>query len=185
MVAMIPTKGSEGAEQIANLIRQVIEMAHIANLNILSFGADGAKSEFNAQSIIMNEALDFLEYKDSFYKIHFKVPIYNGKLFIRVQDPKHAKKTARNQMFSGAKLLSLGIDTVCYDQLFELAHRSQHFLLKRDVLNVDKQDDGAALRTFHSNNLMQIPVNNTLTDETIGLFVYLFILGNYLYNFLF
>ena len=128
MVAMIPTKGNEGAEQIAHLIRQVIKMAYTANLNILSFGADGARSEFNAQSIIMNEALDFLEYKDTFYKIHFKVPIYNSKSFIRVQDPKHAKKTARNQMFSGAKLLSLGIDTICYDQLFELAHRSQYFL---------------------------------------------------------
>ena len=182
MVAMIPTKGNEGAVQIAHLIRQVIEMAYTANLNILSFGADGARSEFNAQSIIMNEASDFLEYKDSFYKIHFKVPIYNGRPFIRIQDPKHAKKTARNQIFSGAKLLSLGIDTVRYDQLFELAHKSQHFLLKRDVLNVDKQDDGAALRTFHSNNLMQIPVNDILTDETIGLFVYLFVLGNYFTN---
>src|ERR1044071_314275 len=154
MVAMILTKGNKGAEQIAHLIRQVIEMAYTANLNILSFRADGARSEFNAQSIIMNEALDFLEYKDTFYKIHFKVPIYNGKPFIRVQDPKHAKKTARNQMFSEAKLLLLGIYTICYDQLFELAHQSQHFLLKRDVLNVDKQDDGAALRTFYSNNLM-------------------------------
>ena len=57
---MIPIKGDEGADQIAQLIRQVIEMAHIVNLNILSFGADGARSEFNAQSIIMNEASDFL-----------------------------------------------------------------------------------------------------------------------------
>ena len=122
MVAMIPTKGNEGAEQIACLVRQIIDMAHMANLNILSFGADGARSEFNAQTIITNEASNFLEYKDSFYKIHFKAPIYNGKPFIRVQDPKHAKKTARNQIFSGAKLLSLGINTVRYDQLFELAH---------------------------------------------------------------
>ena len=178
MVAMIPTKGNEGAEQIACLIRQIIEMAHMANLNILSFGADGARSEFNAQTIITNEASNFLEYKDSFYKIHFKASIYNGKPFIRVQDPKHAKKTARNQIFSGAKLLSLGIDTVRYDQLFKLAHQSQHFLLKRDVLNVDKQDDGAAFRTFHSNNLTQIPVDGILTNETNGLFVYLFVLGN-------
>ncbi len=48
MVAMILTKGSEEAEQIANLIRQIIEMAHIANLNILSFEADRVRSEFNA-----------------------------------------------------------------------------------------------------------------------------------------
>ncbi|CAJ0903251.1 8617_t:CDS:2, partial [Entrophospora sp. SA101] len=40
-----------------------------------------------------------------------------------------------------------------------------------------KQDDNAALRTFHSNNLMQIPVNGNLTEESIGLFVYLFVLG--------
>lgn len=73
-------------------MRQVIEMSHIANLNILSFGADGARSEFNAQSIIMNEASNFLEYKDFFYKIHFKAPMYNGNPFIRIQDLKHAKK---------------------------------------------------------------------------------------------
>ncbi|CAB5350522.1 uncharacterized protein OCT59_025811 [Rhizophagus irregularis] len=58
-------------------MRQVIEISHIANLNILSFGADGARSEFNAQSIIMNEPSNFLEYKDFFYKIHFKAPMYN------------------------------------------------------------------------------------------------------------
>ncbi|CAG8739281.1 21526_t:CDS:2, partial [Gigaspora rosea] len=134
--AMLPTKGNEDAEQIACLIHQIIKLSHLANLNILSFGTDGTRSEFNAQSIITNEASNFLEYKDSFYKIHFKAPLYNNKLFIRIQNPKHAKKTARNQIFSCARLLSLGIST--------------HFLLKHDVLNVDKQDDGAALHTFYS-----------------------------------
>ncbi|GBB95493.1 hypothetical protein RclHR1_02550005 [Rhizophagus clarus] len=61
MIVMILTKGNKRAEQIAYLIRQVIEMSHIVNLNILSFGADGARSEFNAQSIIMKEASNFLE----------------------------------------------------------------------------------------------------------------------------
>ncbi|CAB4439129.1 unnamed protein product [Rhizophagus irregularis] len=51
---------------------------------------------------------------------------------------------------------------------FELAHQSQHSLLKRDVLNVDKQDDGAALRTFHLNNLMQILVNGELCDAYLN-----------------
>ncbi|PKY40816.1 hypothetical protein RhiirA4_496095 [Rhizophagus irregularis] len=55
---------------------------------------------------------------------------------------------------------------------FELAHQSQHSLLKRDVLNVDKQDDGAALRTFHLNNLMQILVNGTL-HWTFCIFIYI------------
>lgn len=56
-----------------------------------------------------------------------------------------------NQLFTGARLLSLGIDTAQYDQLFQLAQN--HVLLKRDVINVDKQDDGAAYRISHSETL--------------------------------
>ncbi|PKC07799.1 hypothetical protein RhiirA5_500417 [Rhizophagus irregularis] len=82
-------------------MRQVIEISHIANLNILSFGADGARSEFNAQSIIMNEPSNFLEYKDFFYKIHFKAPMYNGNPFIRIQDLKHAKKGLMQILVNG------------------------------------------------------------------------------------
>ncbi|PKC63154.1 hypothetical protein RhiirA1_464123 [Rhizophagus irregularis] len=152
IVAMISTKGDEGADQIAHL----------------NSSTDDARSEFNAQSIIRNEASNFLEYKVSLYKIHFKAPLYHDKPFIRVQDPKHAKKTARNQTFSGVRHISLGIDTVRNDQLFELAHQSQHFLLKRNVLNVEKQDD--CITYFHSNTLMQISVSGTLTDD-------LFVLG--------
>ncbi|CAB4427078.1 unnamed protein product [Rhizophagus irregularis] len=92
---------------------QVRGIASKQILNIISFGADDARSEFNAQSIIRNEASNFLEYKDSLYKIHFKAPLYYDKPFIRVQDPKHVKKTARNQTFSGVRHISLGIDTNC------------------------------------------------------------------------
>ena len=87
------------------------------------------------------------------------------------------KKTARNQLFTGARLLSLGIDTARYDQLYQLAHQDEHTLLKRDVLNVDKQDDGAAYRMFHSNNLLQIIKLENISSDMIGLFIYLFILG--------
>ena len=45
---MISTKGNEGAKQIAHLIYQVIEIAYMANLNILSFKANSVRSEFNA-----------------------------------------------------------------------------------------------------------------------------------------
>ncbi|CAI2195895.1 3727_t:CDS:2, partial [Funneliformis geosporum] len=55
MVAIIPTKGNKGAEQIAHLIRQVIEMTYKANLNILSFRADDARSD-----IIGNVALEVI-----------------------------------------------------------------------------------------------------------------------------
>ena len=84
---------------------------------------------------------------------------------------------ARNQLFTGAQLLSLRIDTARYDQLYQLAHRDEYTLLKRDVLNVDKQDDGAAYRMFHSNNLLQIIKSENVPSDIIGLFIYLFVLG--------
>jgi len=147
------------------------------NINILSIGADGARSEFNAQTQIMNLSSTYFTFDDLFYNVHFKVPIINERPLVRIQDPKHAKKTARNQLFTGARLLSLGIDTARYDQLFQLAHQDNNILLKRDVLNVDKQDDGAAYRIFYSGTLAQIIESENVPSNMIGLFVYLFILG--------
>ena len=139
-------------------------------------GADGARSEFNAQKQIMNSSSTYFTFDDPFYNVHFKVPIINGRPLVCVQDPKHAKKTARNQLFTGARLLSLGIDTARYDQLYQLAHQDDHILLKRDVLNVDKQDDGAAYRLFHSDVLEQMYQNELENNEMQSLFVYLFVL---------
>ncbi|GBC05191.1 hypothetical protein RclHR1_00610003 [Rhizophagus clarus] len=177
VIAILPTKGDESAEQIFNILCTVLDFARQNNLNILSMGADGARSEFNAQTKIMNSSSTYFTFDDPFYNVHFKVPVIHGRPLVRVQDPKHAKKTARNQLFTGARHLSLGIDTVRYDQLYLLAHQDKHTLLKRDVLNVDKQDDGAAYRMFHSDNLLQIIQAENVPSDMIGLFIYLFVLG--------
>lgn len=176
-IAILPTKGDESAKQIFNILRMVLDFAHQSNINILSMGADGAQSEFNAQTQIVNSASTYYTFDDLFYDVHLKIPIINGKLLVRVQDLKHAKKTARNQLFTGAQLLSLGIDTAQYDQLFQLAHQDNNILLKRDVLNVNKQDDRAAYRIFYSRTLAQIIESKNVPSNMIRLFVYLFIFG--------
>ncbi|CAB5365021.1 unnamed protein product [Rhizophagus irregularis] len=179
VIAILPTKGDETAEKIFNILHLVLDFAQQSNINILSIGANGVRSEFNAQTQIINSAPTHIVFSDPFYNVHFKALIINGKPIVRVQDPKHAKKTARNQLFTGARLLSLGIGTARYDQLFQLAHQDQHVLLKRDVLNVDKQDDGAAYRMFHSENLAQIIRLGTIPSDMIGLFIYLFVLESH------
>ncbi|PKK55546.1 hypothetical protein RhiirC2_802113, partial [Rhizophagus irregularis] len=141
VIAILPTKGDEFAEQIFNILCTVLDFAHQNNLNILSMDADGARSEFNAQTKIMNSSTTYFTFDDPFYNVHFKVPIIHGRPLVRVQDPKHAKKTARNQLFTGARHLSLGIDTM-----------------------------------FHSDNLLQIIQAENISDM-IGLFIYLFVLG--------
>ncbi|PKB94761.1 hypothetical protein RhiirA5_264584, partial [Rhizophagus irregularis] len=65
-----------------------------------------------------------------------------------VQDPKHAKKTARNAIISGARLLTFGISSVRYDHLLTLIKQHDSIMYKNDVIKLDKQDDAAAYRTF-------------------------------------
>ncbi|RGB33934.1 hypothetical protein C1646_761120 [Rhizophagus diaphanus] len=94
VIAILPTKGNESAEQIFNILCTVLDFAHKNNLNILSMGANGARSEFNAQTKIMNSSSTYFTFDDLFYNVHFKVPIINGRPLVCVQDLKHAKKTA-------------------------------------------------------------------------------------------
>jgi hypothetical protein len=109
--------------------------------------------------------------------IYKQMPIYRNLPIITVQDTKHAKKTARNQLHSGARLLVLGSNVMLYRHLLNLAQFPNHALYMRDVVNVDKQDDGAAYRVFHSDVLEQIHQTGLENNEMQSLFVYLFILG--------
>ena len=151
-----------------------------ANVNLISIGADGAITEYNAQILLMqgSETGEFFTYDNEIYNVHFQAPIYSGKPVIRIQDPKHAKKNGRNAIHSGARLLVLGNYTVRYDQIYQLAQEENSALYIRDVINVDKQDDSAAYRVFCSKLLTQCQSNGCLDNNKTALFVYLFIFGN-------
>ena len=54
-------------------------------------------------------------------------------------------------------------------------------MFKNDVVKLDRQDDGAAYRTFCSSNLKQLVTHDyQLEPGKEGLFVYLFIMDMYL-----
>jgi hypothetical protein len=67
---------------------------------------------------------------------------------------------------------------VRYDQIYQLAQEENSALYMRDVINVDKQDDGAAYRVFYLTFLAQYQNNGHLDHDNTALFVYLFIFGN-------
>ncbi|PKB92154.1 hypothetical protein RhiirA5_445788, partial [Rhizophagus irregularis] len=98
IIAAIPTKGNTKADEISQLLLNIINMTACAEINLLSIGADGAISKMKAQEKIMiNKSIEkYLEFVDSFYGINFYAPIYNNQFIVCVQCPKHAKKTARN-----------------------------------------------------------------------------------------
>ena len=135
--------------------------------------------ERNAQKLLSTPESSNLTFVDNFYGITFQAPLFNDILLITVQDPKHATKTARNQLFSGARLLTFAQTTVRYDQILEVQKHGS-VLLSRDVINVDKQDDLAALRTFSSAFLNEVISKCLLDDTYCGLVCFLFVFGDVL-----
>lgn len=120
-------------------------------------------------------------FEDQLYNIKFTCPVFPkiGPV-ICIQDSKHGKKNGRNALFSGARLLTLGTGTARYDQILALSKMPDSVLYKRDVENVDRQDDGAAYRIFCSAFLEQVYDPNMPQDsDKHGLFIYLFIIGRY------
>ena len=179
IIAALPTKGDATAKEISDQLLKIIDMIASCDINLLSLGADSAITEMKAQQIVMEHfsASDVFEFKDSLYGIDFKAPIFNNRPIVRVQDVKHAKKTAGNQIHYGTRLITFGNSTVRYDQLCDLAKKENSGLCIRDVYNVDKQDDGAAFRVFHSRLLGMCQDNGIIDPGKLGLFVYLFVLG--------
>jgi hypothetical protein len=155
MIAALPTKGDAIAKEISDQLLQllkIIEITASCGINFLSLEVDGAITKMKAQQTVMEyfSASGFLKFKDSLYRVNFKAPIFNNRPIVHVQDVKHAKKTARNQIHYRTWLIIFGNSTVHYDQLCDLMKRENSGLYIRDVYNVDKQDDGAAFRVFHS-----------------------------------
>ena len=67
-----------------------------------------------------------------------------------VQDSKHAAKTLRNNIFSGARALVLGNHLAMYSHVRDMAFSNLTGcpLYHQDVEKVDKQDDNATTRLF-------------------------------------
>ncbi|CAB4434860.1 unnamed protein product [Rhizophagus irregularis] len=163
IVAIIPT-GGDNAEKIFAYHQKLLDIAARLEIHIISIGSDGAAAGIQAQNLLQaTKTSSRVQHRNLQYGINFNCPIFHkvGPV-IRIQDPKHGKKTARN--------------AVIFDD---------SIMFKRDVIGLDRQDDNAAYRVFCLKNLEQIlDEKKNLPFEQRGLFVYLFIMGELLDSYL-
>ncbi|PKB95297.1 hypothetical protein RhiirA5_262239, partial [Rhizophagus irregularis] len=147
VIALIANNGSDNMSTITSFHQELLtQIAPQLNLPILSIGLDGAIVEFKAQVAIQSYSTDEqLTFKNNKLGVNFSCPIFpNVGPVIRVQDPKHAKKTSRNAIMSGARLLTLGSSTARFEQLLKLSNLSNSVMYHHDVIKLDRQDDGVA-----------------------------------------
>ncbi|EGG06868.1 uncharacterized protein MELLADRAFT_86302 [Melampsora larici-populina 98AG31] len=175
VVALIASIDKQTASDILDLHKKFIELSQKAGFNVLSIGSDGAATEISAQKMLHDSATKYLEFKAPAHNLHIQIPLLGQKLHpvVMVQDPKHARKTAANQLLSGARFISFGCYHVGIPQLAKIVQSDNSTLYIKDVFNTDKQDDGRAYRVFSSETL-QLALEH---PECTGLSIYLFVLG--------
>jgi hypothetical protein len=180
-VAFIPNKGRMKAAEYRDLHLKLRSLCGEAGMKFLASGADGAKSEVNAQQLMMNaNTEERLSYTNEKFGVFLSCPVYpDTGPHIPTTDPDHARKSARNNLFYGTHFLILGFLFICHAILMALVIIARVPLYIRDIFNADKQDDGAARRLF-TDILFSFLVKSDgdLIDPSFeGLFMFLFIFG--------
>ena len=157
-------------------------------IQVVSSAADGSATECSMQHKLIAMADATREYRIKHPKpIHptnpdivTSIPMFKGQPVVMVQDAKHAAKTARNNLMTGAKLLTLGSHIAMYSQVRKAAFAQDGPLYRRDVEKVDRQDDNAACRLLSASTLRWFTTHrgsDSKSKETHGLIIFLFLMG--------
>ncbi|PLW08899.1 hypothetical protein PCANC_24324 [Puccinia coronata f. sp. avenae] len=164
----------ETAEEIAASHISVLDYCSKAGMSIISIGSDGAATEILALRFVQKSVKQFLCFHKLDARISVQVPMIGEtpRPLVPVQDPKHAQKTASNQLLSGAQVLSFGKYFLNISQLVELLGQSSP-LYSRDVLNCNKQDNGRAYRTMNWETFEA----SLISPQHTGLSIYLYLFG--------
>lgn len=100
--------------------------------------------------------------------------LLNGRPHIAVQDSKHGGKTVRNQLSSGARVVTIGVQLLGYFQLHLAVNTPDCPLMMRDVIAFDRQCDRAPARLLSPDFLVFLQAH---FPDWVGLGVYLFVMG--------
>ena len=148
------------------------------NIKIISYACNGTEVERLVQKM-------FLE-KGTKCEFKIKAPhsgrkdvvavfgMYRGQAFTIIQDSKHALKTMRNNLFSGARFLVFGNHAAIFRHVLQIIEGEGSPLYARDVIKLDRQDDNAAVRLFSADTLQYLIDNH---PQCVGEIIYLFVFG--------
>jgi hypothetical protein len=152
-VAAIPIANNLDAKVLLELLEKVVNGLIDRGIQVVSYACDGTEVERSVQRLFMEKA-EKIEYviknpRSGPHDTQIIIVKYRAQAMCMIQDSKHALKTFRNNLFSGARLLMLGNFTAMYNHIREMAMEDGTPLYKRDVDKLDRQDDNAVSRLFH------------------------------------
>jgi hypothetical protein len=184
ILAVMPLASSTDAASLAAMEQRLLEILILSDkpLCIVLLGSDGSILERDAhRALVQNGFAEHTTHSipntegSQFEDIHIPILCVRGQHIAIIQDPKHCRKTGRNNLFSGARLLVLGNHTTYYEQVRNLASEADSPLYWRDVDQLDRQDDRAAARLFSASFLCYAISQHG--NDNPALPIYLFVIG--------
>ncbi|KAG9098220.1 hypothetical protein FS749_004343 [Ceratobasidium sp. UAMH 11750] len=120
-IAALPIGSNMPAPVLANHLKTVLDALHDAEIGVVAYASDGSTVEQNVQDLVSkasthhqdfvipcgtDECSDTGPWTPGDSSVTFKLGFYREKPLVMIQDSKHALKTCRNNLFSGARLQS-------------------------------------------------------------------------------
>ena len=179
IIAALPIPDNLTADQLFEYGKKILFGLLDRHIHVVSYACDGTEVERSVQRLYIQAADRVMRYtikspNKGLPDIELVIGIFRGVPIVMVQDSKHGLKTFRNNLFSGARLLSFGNFTAMYRRICELAHEEGTPLYHRDVHKMDRQDDLAAARLFSGATMKFLTEHH---PEYLGEIVYLFVFG--------
>ena len=179
ILAALPIADNLNAKRLFDYLKQIIHGLIDHGIFVISYACDGSEVERSVQSLLMQSGDERIEYsipnpQSSEHDTKITVIKIRGQPLSIIQDSKHALKTYRNNLYSGARCLVMGNYVALYEQVLHLSRGEGTPLYQRDVNRVDRQDDNAATRLFSAGVLQYLSDHH---PEYVGLIVYLFVFG--------
>ncbi|KAJ3833288.1 hypothetical protein F5878DRAFT_700127 [Lentinula raphanica] len=177
VIAALPILDSMSVANLLKLHNQIILGLLQRGVKVISYACDGTENERGVQQAFFSIADSVIERvipdpHPGRPSLVIRIPVVHNCPIVMIQDSKHALKTFRNNLFSGARLLVLGNFLAMYRDVQSMAFEAGSPIYHRDVKKVDKQDDNAAARLGSAQTLQFLAENH---PEQLGLIVYLFV----------
>ncbi|KAJ6493128.1 hypothetical protein C8R45DRAFT_1073149 [Mycena sanguinolenta] len=181
VVAILPIGSKVKGPELAQWQIRLMEGLVSRGFRITSGGGDGASVERDCQrrTAAVSKLIEVqIKHPDVDYP-DIIVPLWdlNGNIWAIIQDAKHGRKTFRNNVFSGARTLTLGNFVVFFELIHTLGMQPTTPLYRRDFIKSDRMDDPAAARFFSADFLAQAAEDPA---ENLGLVVYLLVFGDFI-----
>lgn len=180
----MPISSKIKAHELIDLQVKLVNGLLEHGVRVSSLGADGASKERSVLRHFALSAPSFIDFvlphpafpHDPARCIKIRIVCWgkDRQPISLIEDPGHGRKTLRSNIYSGARLLTLGDYIACYSH-FLAVYLEKGPLNSRDTLKVDKQSDNTAIRVFSSATMKHLIDKH---PDQLGTIVYLVVLGS-------